>query len=363
MAHHQEWQQALRAASADAQAVDWTALPGWRDADHDTALAAFRRSCDGQRRADMEGMDEICAVASETGDPADARGFFETHFTPYAVDPGTAGSLLTGYFEPELSASRNRSGDYQVPLHAVPDDLLEIGPEDRLDGFPEDVTGARRGPDGLVPYWTRGEIMDGALGGARPIAFLADPVDAFFVHIQGSTRLVFDDGNGSARIGYAGRNGHPYRSVGRLMRDRGLGPDPLTAEAMKDWLKRHPETADDLLRHNPSYIFFREIADLNPDLGPVGAAGVQLTAGVSLAVDPRFHAYGLPVFVDADLPSGRAGDDLVPFRRLMVAQDTGSAIRGPVRGDIFWGTGAEAGEIAGRFQHPGRFFVLLPKSR
>ncbi|MEO1197794.1 MAG: MltA domain-containing protein [Pseudomonadota bacterium] len=315
--------------------VDWTALPDWASAGHEGALAAFQRSCaTPTTRPDPWQM--ACEAATASG-MDDARRFFETWFTPKRLDTGGEGSLLTGYFEPELPASRTRTDRFSVPILAFADDL-DLSP-------------------------TRGDIMDGALkGAAAVIAYLDDPIEAFFVHVQGSARLLLRDGT-ALRIGYAGRNDHAYRSVGREMRRLGLGPDPMTAEGMKAWLRAHPEEADRLLRHNPSYIFFRQIEDLDPDLGPVGAQGVQLTPRHSLAIDPEHHFYGLPIFLDAMLPIGDNMERLDPFRELMIAQDTGSAIVGPARGDIFWGSGAEAGEIAGRFQHPGTFYVLVPQPR
>ncbi len=206
-----------------------------------------------------------------------------------------------------------------------------------------------------MPYPTRGEIRAGAMKDElKPIVWLDNEVDAFFVHVQGSARVQLPDG-GTMRIAYAGKNGRPYTSIGRVMREKGIDPpEGLGMRGIRSYLLAHPEEADKIMAANESYIFFRE-TDLPADLGPVGAEGVPLTPQRSLAVDPAFHEYGVPIFVEADLGGGRG-----KLRRLTIAQDTGSAITGPARGDLFWGTGEAAGEVAGHIQAKARFIALLP---
>lgn len=313
--------------------VGFTDLPGWREDDPAGALSAFRHGC---ARGTSTGLRAACAAAARhDGAP---RAFFETHFRPYRVDPGGGRrGFLTGYFEPEIAGARRPGAAFSAPLYRRPADL-----------------GAR------VPYPTRAEIEAGALAGrGLELVYLADRIEAFFVHVQGSARVRLDDG-AVMRVGFDGKNGHPYVAIGRVLIEAGeIAPEEMTAARLRAWLKANPERADAVMRRNPSFIFFREIRGHDASLGPLGAQGVGLTPLRSLAVDRAFHAYGTPVWITAELP----GEDGAPtaFRRLMIAQDTGSAITGAARGDIFFGSGAAAGELAGRIRHAGDFHVLLPR--
>lgn len=352
-----------------------SALPGWRDDDHAAAVAAFRRSAavltDATHpTAEALAWDEIARAAlalPATADAAAARSFFETHFVgrPLAAD-GSARPFLTGYYEPELAGSRAPTERFRVPLHARPSDLVTVTDTNRPPDWPVEVGFARQSDSGLAAYDSRADIEDGALDGhGLELVYLDDPVDAFFVHVQGSCRVRLEDGRGGAttvRLGYAGKTGHPYTSIGRLLVERGVIPlERMTGDALAAWLRAHPAEGRALMRENRSYIFFRELSDLDPNLGPVGAAGVQLTPGRSLAIDHTIHGYGIPIWLGADLPLA-SDSTSTPFRRLMIAQDTGSAIVGPARGDVFIGCGAEAEQIAGRIRHSARAFVVfVPK--
>lgn len=303
-------------------------LSGWAQDDHAQALRVFRTTCDL-----VEGDDwaAICALALAVPD-AGARAFFETLFRPVEINPRDR-ALFTGYFEPELDGSAERTERFRYPLYARPADAPSRG-----------------------PWHSRAEIEQGLLAGrGLEIAWLDNPVDAFFLQIQGSGRIRLRDGQ-VIRLGYGGGNGHPYRSVGREMVRRGLNaPHEVSAQTIRAYVERHPEAGIALLHHNPSFVFFRRIDAHDARLGPLGALSRPVTALRSIAVDPGFTPLGAPVWIEK---RGRR-----PLRRLMVAQDTGSAIRGAQRADIFYGTGLEAGEIAGRVRDPGRMVVLLPLER
>ena len=353
-------------------------LPGWEEDDLAAALPALLRSC-----ARMEKLpDEIllggtgfagtaadwrpaCVAAAKIpkGDRAAARAFFEKHFQPFAAsnaaDRGERTGLFTGYYEALLRGSRKRGGKYTVPLYRRPADLVSVD----LGEFREDLRGRRlagRVVDGeLVPYPDREEIEKGALAGRDlEMVWVDDPVDAFFLQIQGSGRIRLAEG-GEMRVGYAAENGHPYFAIGRdLVERKALRKEEVSMQSIRSWLEAHPKLAPEVLARNASYVFFDEIRGE----GPLGAEGVALTPGRSLAVDRKHWPLGVPVWLDAEAPAPRGGDPDRPLRRLLMAQDTGGAIRGPVRGDVFWGAGHDAEEVAGRMKHPGRLWVLLPKS-
>jgi membrane-bound lytic murein transglycosylase A len=271
------------------------------------------------------------AVALPPEDDAAARRFFETFFVPLSVaDYGASEGLFTGYYEIELNGSRQRRGRYQTPIYRRPPEL------------------------GAATRYSRAEIEDGALSGhGLELLWVADPIDAFFLEIQGSGRIRVSNGD-TVRVGYDGQNGQPYVPIGRLLVERGVIPrSEATMITIRDWMNRHPEAGAALRRENPSYVFFRE---LSGD-GPIGAEGVVLTAERSLAVDRAFIALGVPIWVEADERFASAA----PVRRLVVAQDTGGAIKGPVRGDLFWGTGSAAAWRAGVMNAYGRYFLLLPR--
>lgn len=363
------------------EAVSWRPttfadLPGWADDRHDEAVAAFARSCAVLARRDGgEPLGGAAAAAAAAGAPvgtvADwqaicgalpppgpeaARAFFERWFVPYA--PDTDG-LFTGYYEPILPASATPSEGYATPLLARPGDLVSVS----LGEFREEYAGERiagRVVDGrLKPYPSRREIEDGALAGrGLEIAWMADPVDAFFLQIQGSGRLALDDG-GVVRVGYAGQNGHPYTAIGRVLIEEGaLTREEVSMQSIRGWLAGNPGEAGRVMNENASYVFFRR---LTGD-GPIGTQGVAVTPRRSLAVDRRFVPLSVPVWLDTTAPAADGGEGETPLRRLMVAQDTGGAIRGAVRGDVFWGAGDEAGAIAGRMKSRGRYYLLLPRS-
>jgi membrane-bound lytic murein transglycosylase A len=329
--------------------VAFDRLAGWVDDSVSAAIPVFLKSC-GRflSRADTAALDAkamgadfgrvgewrpLCeaAQALPPGNDAAARQFFETAFVPMAVaDHGSAEGLFTGYFEIELNGSRQRHGPYQTPLYRKPPD---IGPAFRP---------------------TRAEIEDGALTGrGLELLWVDNPIDAFFLEIQGSGRVRLSEG-GSLRIGYDGQNGHSYVAVGRQLIERGdISRASLSMTAIRDWMTQHPEAGAALRRENPSYVFFREIGGD----GPIGAEGVAVTPERSIAVDRGFIALGIPIFLAAEERFAAASS----VRRLLVAQDTGGAIKGPVRGDVFWGTGAAAGSRAGVMNARGSYYLLLPR--
>ncbi|MGE5260095.1 MAG: murein transglycosylase A [Actinomycetota bacterium] len=335
--------------------ISFAEIDGWADDDQSAALPALVKSCHRRPVANS-----ACKDVLSLGDKVDretARRFFETHYIPYRVDEEQPGRV-TGYYEPEVNGSRERSGKFRVPVYGRPDDLVQVTP-DLLRAFYNDgLSVMRRKGEELVPYYTRAEIENGALEGrGLELLYLDDPVELFFMQIQGSGRVRLTDGSW-VRLGYAAKNGHPYTSIGKVLAKRADRPKDLTMDGLKNWLRADPSRGRALMEENESYVFFRELPKAVAGDGPLGAQGVALTPGRSLAVDAAYHALGTPIFVAApDLK----GEDGKPFRRLMIAQDVGSAIRGKERGDIFFGTGEAAGAIAGTTHEEARFFVLLPK--
>jgi len=342
-------------------------LPGWGADDLAGAWDAFLRSCRTLRFRDS--WVAACGKAAEIAAPTSEaiRAFFEANFTPYRVTnaDGTTEGRITGYYEPLLSGSRVRGGPYLYPLYAPPDDLLIID----LASVAPDTKGLRlRGRlEGrrVVPYYTRAEI-DGGVAPivGKEIVWVDDPIEAFFLQIQGSGRVRLPSGE-TVRIGYADQNGHPYASIGRYLVEQGeLALSEASMQGIQAWARANPSRVAQLLNQNPSYVFFRE---LPPDdaaqggeaaaryVGPIGALGVRLTPERSIAVDRRFVPLGAPVYLATTWPNSDK-----PLQRLMIAQDTGGAIRGPVRADFFWGTGREAGRLAGRMRQDGEMWVLLP---
>lgn len=346
-------------------------VDGWGEDDHGAAFAAFRRSAAMLRLSpppktralgvDGAALRAVAALALDGPQSlggGDARRFFETFFVPARI---AAPGFVTGYYEPELPASRAPGPGFRVPLYRRPPDLVAVRSGEAPPDWDPAMRFGRRDGGALRPYPDRPAIEDGALAGrGLELAWLADPVDAYFVHVQGSARLRLDDGS-VLRIAYDGKSGHPYTSIGRLAVGRGLLPaDGADKMALEAWLKANPEEGRALMRENRSFIFFREVSGLAPEDGPMGAAGVPLSPGRSLAVDRTAMTFHAPVWVDVpDLPDRH--DAGRPFRRLMIAQDTGSAIVGPARGDLFVGTGDEAGAWAGRVRHAARMTVLLPR--
>lgn len=335
--------------------VSFGEIEGWTADDHAAALAALQRSC-RKKFAGNAACNDALALGVNAGRAA-ARRFFEANYVPHRFEEVPPG-LVTGYYEPEVNGSREPSDKFHVPVYARPDDIVQVTPDVLRARYNDRLSVMRQSGDGLVPYYTRAEIDAGVLSGrGLELLYLDDPVELFFMQIQGSGRVRLTDGSW-VRLGYAAKNGHSYTSIGRLLAERGeKPPQGLTMDGLKSWLRADPARGKALMHENKSYVFFRELPKGEAGEGPVGAQGVPLTPGRSLAVDASHHALGTPIFVAApDLVAGGA-----PFRRLMVAQDVGSAIKGLERGDIFFGTGKEAGAIAGSTKYPARFYVLLPK--
>lgn len=345
-------------------------LNGWAQDDMEGAMAAFKVSCQRILKGDPEapfGPQPISGFYKDWQVPCrtlqddvyrNPRAFFETWFNPWVVKDRSRKTegLFTGYYEPELKGARYRYGDSRYPLLKRPKDLVMVD----LGSFRDDLKGRRiagRVIDGkLRPYETRAQIMRGALSleNAKPLVWVENPVDAFFLHIQGSGRVVFEDG-GFMRVGYAGQNGHPYYAIGRALIERGaLTQEEVSLQTIRKWLEENPNDAVEIMTLNPSYVFFTELEED----GPLGAEGVVLTPERSLAVDRTNIPYGAPVWVDIETPvEGEAA-----LRQLMIAQDTGGAIRGAVRGDVFWGHGEHATFMAGHMKADGEMYLLLPKS-
>ena len=341
------------------QAGKWADLPGWADDDVAAAWPAFILSCRGMAsKPHGQVWKRVCDLAKVAeGKPGhDPRRFFEQNLKPYAVVGGDAAvnGLVTGYYEPLLRGSRSQSKGFEQPVRGVPDDLLTI---DLSSVFPElkdkRVRGRLEG-NKVVPYWSRAEIA--ARGDKLPsktLLYVDDAVELFFLQVQGSGRVKLADGS-MVRLNYGDQNGHPYQSIGRLLVDRGeLKLEEASMQGIQAWARANPARLVDLLNANPSYVFFREMP--NSKDGPVGALGVPLTAERSIAVDPRSVPLGALVFLATTRPNSTQS-----MNRLVLAQDTGGAIKGAVRADFFWGFGKEAGEQAGRMKQSGRLWVLWP---
>lgn len=363
----------LRVGGAVLEPVAVSALPGFPGADPAAALDAFRRVCAAPAPAvpappTVAGSapDLAAACAAAAGMPPERAGaFFAGRFDAYRVvrpaegqDPERRTGFLTGYFEPELEGSLTPGPGYAAPVLARPDDLVSLAPGEVRPGLDPSLRAARAVGDRLEPYPDRAAIEDGALGPrARPLLWLRDRVDLLVLQVQGSGRVRLPDGSG-VRVLYDGRNGRPYTAVAKLIVQEGHLPlDGLTLARWTAWMRQNPETARRLIRANASYIFFRLAPVADPALGPQGAAGAPLCPGRSLAVDANLWRYGLPFWLEGRLPGGTPPET----GRLVVAADTGSAIVGPARGDLYLGTGAEAGIAAGNLRDAVGFVVLLPK--
>jgi membrane-bound lytic murein transglycosylase A len=306
-----------------AKILSFSDLQGWEDDSHQDALAVFLNTCD---RIKGREWPQVCALAQSQ---TNAKTFFELFFRPVLIEENVP-SLFTGYFEPELSGSRRQTSTYRYPVYAMPSDRAQS-----------------------APYFTRRDIGEGALSGrGLEIAWVDDPVELFFLQVQGSGRIQLTNGK-TIRIGYAGHNGHKYSSIGQeLIRMGVYNAHQVSAQVIKNWVRRNPLEGQNLLYTNPSYVFFKELKKLKASSGPIGAMSRSITPMRSVAVDPAFVTLGAPVWLEKD---GKA-----PLRRLMIAQDTGSAIKGAQRADIFYGTGDEAGDVAGTIRDTGRMIVLMP---
>jgi membrane-bound lytic murein transglycosylase A len=345
--------------------VAFAELPGWADDPVAEAWPAFIAGCTAlvTQAATSVIWRDPCAAASavDARDSATVRAFFERHFNAYrALAPdGAPSGIVTGYYEPLLDGSRMQTAQHRYPLFAPPDDLLTV---DLSELYPELKDKRVRGRvDGkrVVPYWPRADIENGkaSLDG-KALVFVDDPVEAFFLQIQGSGRVRLAEG-GIVRLGYADQNGRPFRSVARILIESGaLTPGQASMQGIKAWAREHPDELPALLNENPSYVFFREVTpDPNaPVDGPIGTLGVPLAAGRAIAVDPRSIPLGAPVFLSTTWPLSEQ-----PLNRLVLAQDTGGAIRGPLRADFFWGFGEDAAREAGRMKQQGTMWLLWPK--
>lgn len=347
-------------------------LPNWAQEDFVDFAAAYNKSCATMLRQSSQNMMSKTAFFGKLQEwqiacrrfadinqtnPNDVRQFFEQNFTPYtASNNGDREGLFTGYYEASLRGSRTKQGVYQVPLRARPDDLVMV----QLGDFRDELKGQRiagRVVGGnLKPYETHEEIINGQLPAAqdKPLVWVDNAVDAFFLQIQGSGVVSLDDGT-RMRVGYAGQNGHPYYAIGKELITRGhLTKENVSMQSIRAWLAANPSQANEIMTTNKSYVFFREIEGE----GPIGGQGIALTAMRSLAIDRSIIPYGVPTYLDAQNPNPSAP----PLRRLMVTQDTGGAIRGPVRGDFFWGYGSQAEAMAGEMKSKGQYWFLLPKT-
>lgn len=354
--------------------VPFSDLPGWQSSDPRAALAAFARSCAvlaklpparamggvGYAGAVRDWL-PTCRAAPRPGGSADSvRRYFETAFVPLAITDGKP--LFTGYYEPELSARWNRDAAYRFPVYGKPADLVTVD----LGAFRPALAGRRiagRVENAeLVPYPARADIEANGLAEAPILLYTDDPVNLFFLHIQGSGRARFPDG-GVLRLSFAGTNGRSYTAIGRVLIQMGaIARENISMQSIRAWLLAHPDQAGPVMDNDQSYVFFAVTPLGDPALGSPGTEGVPLTAQASLAVDPRVHPLGVPVFVATERPDANPAKPDIAFDRLLIAQDTGGAIRGAVRGDVFFGSDAAAAAIAGRMKSPGAMYVLVPKS-
>jgi membrane-bound lytic murein transglycosylase A len=338
--------------------TSFSMLPGWQQDDLRQAWPAFMASC--RALGAREQWKPACSAAHvvDANDGSAIRQYFENWFVPNQIRAadGADSGLITGYYEPMLHGSRTRHGAYQTPLYKVPDDLLSIDLASEYPKLKGMVLRGRLAGRKVVPYGTRAEIGRANLPG-KELVWVNDPVEAFFLEVQGSGRVKLDDTGETVRIAYADQNGHPYKAIGRWLVEQGeLTVEQATAQGIKAWIAAHPGRRQELFDVNPSYIFFREERLPDPNLGPKGALGVPLTPARSVAVDPRFLPLGAPVFLATTEPGSEA-----PMQRLVMAQDTGGAIRGEVRADFFFGFGDDAADKAGLMKQRGAIWVLMPQ--
>jgi membrane-bound lytic murein transglycosylase A len=362
----------LKFAGSQLEPVEWTELAGWSADDHLAAFAAYQTSCQAlrkTRRTDDGGeihaaLGNACrnALGLRPRDAHTARSFFEQNFQPVRIARlDEREGLLTGYFEPIVAGSRFPSPEFHVPVYRRPRDLVAAGYKSGSVAFPNKGAriGRRNETGELVPYHDRGAIEAGALDGQDlEICWLKDPLDLLAIQIEGSGRVILEDGT-PLRISYDSHNGYSYSSIERVLAERNLiSRQEMSTQRIRRWMAAYPDEAAKVRATNRGYVFFR-ITGLTNEGEPVGAQGVPLTPGRSVAVD-RLHEYGTLFFIEAQLPIESA-KSVSPFGRLMIAQDTGSAVVGPARADLYWGAGEEAGRIAGRIRHPGRFAMLVPR--
>lgn len=340
------------------QATTFDRIEGWAEGDPRPGFEVFLKSCRTLvQRNPWQGACEQ-ARGVNAADRVAVLRFFHEHFVPYRLQKpdGDPFGLITGYYVPNLRGSRTRTERFVWPLYAPPEDMLVVDLRAAYPALGEYALRGRLDGRRVVPYYTRAEIATGkgALAG-RELFYVEDPVELFFLHIQGSGRIQLDSGDG-VMVNYADMNGHPYRSIGRLLLDRGeMTRDQMSMQNIRAWARNNPDRMQTLLNENPRYIFFRELPGAVDN--PPGALGIHLTPHYSLAVDPKFIPLGAPVFLATQWPMEER-----PLRQLMGAQDTGAAIKGEVRGDFYWGLGDEGGHYAGRMRQQGQMWVLLPRA-
>lgn len=358
--------------------LSFSDLPGWQEddprpllpgmlacLDHVTGTKAYKAGALGLTTQDLIPL-LVAAGHLPQGDAAAARKFFETETVPFAIErqEGASG-FVTAFYEPEVEVAAEPGGEWRHPFFRRPDDLVDLDDSNRPVELDPGYMFARKTAGGIVAYADRGEIDRGFLAGrGLEIAWAESKVDVFFAHVQGAARLRYPDGK-VKRITYAAKAGHPFSPIGKLLIDRGeITREQISMQSIRAWLARaltvNPAKVDEVLWHNRSYIFFREADVSDATLGPIAAAKVPLIAGRALAVDRTIHTFGFPFFIRADTLTHL--DDGRPFSRLMLALDTGTAIVGPARGDIFTGSGYDAGELAGTVRHDADFFLLVPKA-
>jgi len=374
MATHAAGRDPIKFPDTQYEPIDFADIDGWANDDHATAFAAFLESCralNGSRQPGRDATPITDALRSicERGSAAvpleedGARKFFEDNFRPLRISKlGDTDGFLTGYYEPIINGSRVPTGEFTAPLYRRPPNLVIAGRRKLGESFPSKgvKVGRRFGRRKIVPYYDRGEIEDGALDGWHlEICWLRSQIDVLFAQIQGSARIRLEDGS-ILRVNYDAHNGWPYLPVGRVLVERKLVPkDEISMQRIRDWMEANPDPAKDVRRQNKSYVFFR-ITGLSTEDEAVGGEGVPLMPGRSIAVDRSLHAYGTPFFIAAELPIANE-KAVTKFRRLVFAQDTGSAIVGPARADIYFGAGDDAARIAGRIRNSGQFVMLLPR--
>ena len=362
----------IKIRNATIEPLQFAALDGWAGDDHAAAFQTYLQSCGAilnatakiraSRGAIYEGLYQVCQRAKAANAAADkldrdqARKFFEANFRPVRIAPiGESQGFLTGYYETEFEGSRTWTEEFNVPIYRKPSNL--VMPPPRSKARP----GRRVGRKGTAPYYDRTEIEDGALAGRDlEICWVKNPVDHFFAQIQGSTRVRLTSGE-TLRLNYAAHNGMPYTPVGKFLIERGIvTKEEMSMDKIRQFMEANPEEGKALRRKNRSFVFFREV-ELGDHQEGIGAQGIPLTAGRSLAVDRNLHTYGTPFWLEAELPTDNENGE-APFRRLVIAQDTGSAIVGPARGDIYFGSGEAIGSVAGRIKQNGRFVMLVPRT-
>lgn len=363
----------LSAAHCSTERLNFADCAGWAEDDHSAAFSAFlksaiyaetRRYKSGSLGSQFEDLLPVFAkarsfAASQQISAESARAFFERNFYPVKIIPhDRKAGFVTGFYEPELAASRVKTAQFSVPFYRKPADLIKLDADNRPDNLPQYMVFGRFYDGQISEYFDRRAIDQGALADqGLEIAYVADKVDAYFAHVQGAVRLNFADGT-QMRLTYAAKSGHGFTGAGRVLIDKGeLEPAQVTMQTIRQWLAKHPARVDEILWHNRSYIFFREAPVDDAAEGPVAAAKVPLTAQRSLAVDRKYHCFGTPFFINVHEVLENEGS----FRHLMIAQDTGSAIIGPARGDLFFGSGDEAGQLAGGIRHDADFIMLLPR--